>query len=185
MSELELKLRVPDASLASLRNALRTHGARMVRIRAHYFDTADGRLARNRVALRLRSEGRQWVQTLKTAGVGAMHRLEHEVRVPSAGTPTIDLHRHDGSDAGKLLHAALLAAPTSALAERYATDVSRLRCVVGDGHGGDIEVALDIGHATAQARSVALAELELEHKGGPVQGVFELAATWIESLNSG
>ena len=182
MSELELKLRVPDASLASLRNALRAHGARSVRMRAHYFDTADGRLARNRVALRLRLEGRQWLQTLKTAGVGAVHRLEHEVRVAGsgAGTPTIDLHHHDGSDAGKLLHAALLTAPTSALAERYATDVSRLRCVVGDGHGGDIEVALDTGHATAQARSVALAELELEHKGGPVQGVFDLAATWIE-----
>ena len=182
MSELELKLRVPDAALVSLRNALRAHGAKTVRMRAHYFDSADGRLARNRVALRLRSEGRRWVQTLKTAGEGAVHRLEHEVRVPGSGanTPAIDLHRHDGSDAGKLLHAALIATPSAALAERYATDVNRLRCMVRDGQGGEIEVALDIGQATAQLRSVALAELELEHKGGPVQGVFDLAFAWIE-----
>ena len=44
----------------------------------------------------------------------------------------------------------------------------------------EIEVALDVGHASAPARSIALAELELEHKGGPVQGVFDLAAAWIE-----
>ncbi len=182
MSELELKLAVPDAVLPSLRHALRAHGARSVRLQARYFDTVDGRLGRNRVALRLRLEGRRWMQTLKTPGEGAVHRLEDEVRVPGAGasSPAVDPHRHDGSDAGTLLHAALQGASASALAERHASDVNRLRCLVHDAHGSQIEVALDTGHASAPARSIALAELELEHKGGPVQGVFDLAAAWIE-----
>ncbi len=180
MSELELKLRVPDAALASLRRALRAHGAKTVRLQARYFDTADGRLAHHRVALRLRQEGRRWTQALKAAGEGAVHRLEHEVPVAGVPAPAIDLHRHDGSEAADVLAAALQAAPLTALAERHATDVSRLRCRVRDGQDTEIEVALDTGVASAQSRSVALAELELEHKGGPVQGVFDLASAWIE-----
>jgi triphosphatase len=182
MSELELKFRVPDAALPSLRNALRAHGARAVRLQARYFDTADGRLAQHELALRLRLEGRRWVQTLKAAGEGAVHRLEHEVRVPGVGSrvPTIDPHRHHGSEAGKQLSEALQAVPASALAERHGTDVKRLRCLVRDARGCEIEVALDEGRASANSRSVPLAELELEHKAGPVQGLFDLAASWIE-----
>jgi len=182
MHEFELKLRGPDAALRSLRDALRAHGAKAVRLRAHYFDTADGRLARARVALRLRLEGRRWQQTLKVTGGSVVLRLEHEVRVPggSAQTPAIDPRRHDGSEAAGVLAAALQATPTAALAERHACDVSRLRCLLHGAQGSNIEVALDIGLASAQGRSAAIAELELEHKGGPVQGVFDLAAAWIE-----
>ena len=183
MSELELKLAGPDEALKSLRHALRAHGARAVRMQARYFDTADGRLARHRVALRLRLEGRRWTQALKAPGDGAIHRFEHEVRVASAGArvPTIEPRRHDGSAAAASTgHGARCATPVAALAERHATDVLRLRCLVRDAQGTDIEVALDTGVATAPSRSIALAELELEHKGGPVQGVFDLAAAWIE-----
>jgi inorganic triphosphatase YgiF len=182
MSELELKLRVPDAALASLRSALRAHGAKTMHLQARYFDTADGRLARNHVALRLRHEGRRWTQAAKAAGEGAVHRLEHEVQLTSADAraPAIDLHRHDGSDVAGALAAALEATPVAALAERHAADVSRLHCPVRDAHGTEIEVALDTGVVTAQGRSMALTEVELEHKGGPVQGVFDLAAAWLE-----
>src|SRR5262245_51805701 len=65
MAELELKFRVPDAALASLREALRAHGARSLHLQARYLDTADGRLAQQRVALRLRKEGRLWLQAIK------------------------------------------------------------------------------------------------------------------------
>lgn len=181
MSELELKLRVPDDALPSLRDALRAHGARTTRLQAHYFDTADGRLALHRVALRLRREGGHWVQALKAAGDGAAHRLEHEVRVSgtAAAMPAIELSRHDRSDAKKALDAALLATPPTTLIERHATDVTRLHALVHDARGGTIEVALDIGSVSANARSVPIAELELEHKGGPLQGLFELAASWV------
>ena len=43
---------------------------------ARYLETADGDLARARVALRLRLEGDAWVQTLKAEGRVALQRLE-------------------------------------------------------------------------------------------------------------
>ncbi len=180
-SELELKLHVPTHALPSLRAALRAHGAKAQRLRAHYFDTPDAALARARVALRLRLEGRHWIQTVKAEGQGVAHRLEHSVRVTgvTGRVPTIDASRHAGSEAGALLTASLRATPRAALVERHATDVQRLACRIGDARGTVIEAALDIGEVTAGARSLPVAEAELEHKGGPTAGVFDLAIAWI------
>ena len=181
MSELELKLRIPEGALPSLRQALRAHGAKSTRLQARYFDTADGLLARHLVALRLRLEGRRWVQTLKAAGTGAVHRLEDEVRV--SGTPGVvpqlDLHLHDGGEAGVALQAALQSEPGAVLLERHATDITRLHCLLQTSGGTVIEVALDTGRAMAGANVVPITELELEHKSGPIQGLFDLAAAWV------
>ena len=180
MVELELKFRLPDAVLPSLRGALLAHGAKRLRLQAHYFDTADGLLARQWITLRLRREGRRWTQTLKAAGDGIVHRLEHEVRVAGSGreAPQLDWHRHDGSPAGLLLGAALAAAPGATLVERCATDVERVHCLLHDACGSQIEAALDLGAASAGEHGVPIAELELEHKDGPVKGLFDLAAAW-------
>lgn len=181
-SELELKLHVPDAALASLRDALRAHGARSRRLRAHYFDTPNGRLARARIALRLRLEGRHWIQTVKAEGQGIAHHMEHEVRVVGmpARVPAVDPLRHDDSDAGKVLTASLQAAPNGGVVERFATDVQRLACRIGDAGGTILEAALDTGQVIAADRSAPIAELELEHISGPTQGVFDLAIAWIQ-----
>ena len=182
MSELELKFCIPDAALDGLRQALRTHGARRTRLQARYFDTSGGLLARHLIALRLRLEGRHWVQTLKAAGSGAVHRLEHEVRV--AGTlsvvPALDVRLHDGSEAGTALQAALQSEPDAVLVERHATDITRLHCLLQTDIGSLVEVALDTGRAMAGENSVAIVELELEHKGGPVQGLFDLSSAWVQ-----
>ena len=182
MSELELKFRIPDAMLGSLRLALRTHGAKRTRLQARYFDTADGLLARHLIALRLRLEGRRWVQTLKAAGSGAVHRLEHEVRVPgtAAVVPALDLRLHDGSEAGLALHAALQSEPGAVLLERHATDIVRQHCVLQTPSASLVEVALDTGRAMAGTNWVPIVELELEHKGGPVEGLFDLASAWVQ-----
>jgi len=181
MSELELKLRIPEEALASLRQALRAHGAKSTRLQARYFDTADGLLAHHLVALRLRLEGRRWVQTLKAAGTGAVHRLEHEVRVPgsSAVVPQLNLSLHEGSEAGMALRAALQSAPGAVLLERHATDITRLHCLLQTSGGTVIEAALDTGRAMAGTNVVPITELELEHKSGPIQGLFDLAAAWV------
>ena len=181
-TELELRLHVPEAALASLRDALRAHGARTQHLRAHYFDTGSGRLARAHISLRLRLEGRHWVQTLKAEGQGIAHRMEHEVRVAGAPSrlPLVDPQRHADSDAGKVLAASLQSAPNGGLVDRFATDVQRLACRIADGRGGLIEVALDQGEVRAGERALPIAELELEHLSGPTQGVFDLAIAWIE-----
>ena len=181
MTELELKFCIPGAMLASLRDALLAHGAKRTRLRARYFDTADGLLARHLIALRLRLEGRRWVQTLKAAGSGAVHRLEHEVPVAGApgSMPALDLSLHDGSPAGLALQAALQSQPGATMVERHATDITRLHCMLYTAGGSCIEVALDTGHALAGTTSVPVIELELEHKGGPTQDLFELAGAWV------
>ena len=69
-SELELKLQVPPEALRSLRAALRAHGARSQRLRAHYFDTANARLARAHIALRLR-----WLEPVFVTP--RLHRVHH------------------------------------------------------------------------------------------------------------
>ena len=177
MTELELKFCVPDAALVSLRESLLARGARRVHLRAVYFDTACGALARQRLALRLRLEGRRWVQTLKAAGDGAVHRLEHEVvvRGSSRERPLLDPARHDGTEAGTRLVAALQAAGDPQLLEQHATDIWRLHCELLDADGCCVEAALDTGHVLASGRSAPIVEFELEHKGGPVLGLFTLA----------
>ncbi len=75
MTEIELKLAVPPAARAAVRAAVATASAQRVRLRAAYADTADQRLAAAGFALRLRQEGRRWVQTLKGRGDGLLARL--------------------------------------------------------------------------------------------------------------
>jgi inorganic triphosphatase YgiF len=84
-SETELKFRIPAARLAAVRRAVATRTALVEPLAAVYFDTPGEHLARARVALRLRREGVQWVQTLKAEGASAMHRLEHNVPLGDLG----------------------------------------------------------------------------------------------------
>ena len=76
------------------------------------FVTADERLAGAGLALRLRKEGRRWVQTLKGRGDGVMNRLEHEVELPaSRGAPELDIRRRSSAQRreaqGRILRARL------------------------------------------------------------------------------
>jgi len=178
-NELELKFQVPEATLPSLQLELQRHGARSTRMIAHYFDTADELLARHGLSLRMRREGRLWVQTLKAEGDSAVRRLEHTVplRVPSGSQPRLELTRHDGTEAGTALHKALAHAGTPDLMERFATDVSRRACVLRP-LGAAIEAALDQGTIRVGDRSVPICELEFEHKSGDSRALFALAKAW-------
>jgi len=178
-SELELKFQVPEGMVPSLRLELQRHGARSTRMIAHYFDTADELLARRGLSLRLRREGRQWVQTLKAEGDSAVSRLEHNVplRVPSGSQPRLELARHDGTEAGAALHKALADGGMSDLVERFVTDVSRRACML-QLPGAVIEAAFDQGVIRMGDRSAPICELELEHKSGDSQVLFALAKAW-------
>ncbi len=181
VTETELKFCVAAEALPSLRQALLDRGARRLHLGARYFDTDSGALAQVRMALRLRREGRRWVQTLKGEGAGVAQRLEHEVAVPARGAqaPRIDPQRHAGTAAGQQLMAVLARQADATLHEQHATDIWRLHVELTDAGGTRIELALDIGRAMAQTdageRSTDITELELEHKGGPLQGLFDLA----------
>lgn len=176
MVETELKFQVPDAARAALQRAVATPTAQTLRLRARYFDTADRRLAAAGLALRLRQEGRVWVQTLKGGGASLSQRMEHEVRLP-VGPASLDLRRHDGTPAGTTLREALGNdhAPLQAVFE---TDVRRTHRVLRAG-GARIELALDIGMVRAGSRRLPVWELEFELLSGPLQALFDLACRWV------
>lgn len=175
--EIELKFIVPATARAALVRRLGTASARSLPLRAAYFDTADDRLAAAGLALRVRREGRRWVQTLKGRGDGLLQRAEHEVPLPAQrGVPLPDPARHAGSAPGAALAEQL--ADGAALVERYRTDVRRLSRVVRHA-GARIEVAYDEGRIVAGERHVAVCELEFELLSGPTPALIDLAARWV------
>lgn len=177
MNELELKFRLDEPAALRWQQMFEAQHARRLRLRARYFDTDDGRLGRAGIALRLRLEGDQWVQTLKARGESAVHRLEHEVAVPGAPdeTPALDIARHAGTAAHGPLLKALGSAGPAALVERFATDVWRSIVVIEGSDDSRIEAALDLGHVHAAGRQSPIAELELEHLAGPLAALFARA----------
>lgn len=192
MNELELKFRLDPAAAQRWQQLFKEQGARRLRLRARYFDTADTRLAAAHVALRLRLEGSRWVQTLKAAGDSAVHRLEHEVVVPARGAepPALDITRHEGSPALDRLHRALGELAPAALEPRYETDVQRSTVMLRGADGSEVEAALDIGRVIAGAADAPIVELELEHVAGPAQAVFAraqealgLGGMWLSTIS--
>jgi triphosphatase len=176
--ETELKFQVPPAQRAALLKAVATASAQRTRLQAVYADTPDQRLAAAGLALRLRKEGRQWVQTLKGRGDGLMQRLEHELPLPAQrGVPQLDPARHAGTTAGAALQAAL--AGGGELQPVYRTDIQRLHRQVRHG-GAVIEIAYDRGRILAAGRSLAVDEIEFELVRGPAAALPDLAARWAQ-----
>ena len=174
--ETELKFQVPPSQRAALERAVATATARTTRLQAVYADTADRRLAAAGLALRLRKEGRVWVQTLKGRGDGLMQRLEHEVRLPAkAGVPALDATRHAGSAVGQRLLALL--ADGAALQPIYRTDIRRLHRHLRHG-GALIEVAYDRGQILAGGRCRDVNEIEFELQRGPGSALIEVSRRW-------
>ncbi len=177
--ETELKFQVPPESRAALLKAVAAASATTTRLQAVYADTADQRLAAAGLALRLRKEGRRWVQTLKGRAEGPgglMQRLEHEVPVPAgAAEPALEPARHAGTPVGERLLALL--ADGAPLLPVYRTDVRRVHRVTTHA-GARIELAYDRGRITAGDRVLEVDELELELVRGPAAALPALAARW-------
>lgn len=178
MVEVELKFQVPPAQREALRRAVATASARTVRLQARYFDTPERTLAAAGIALRLRREDGQWVQTLKARGDGVLARPEHNAVLPrQRGEPGLDLARHDGTPAGDALRATGVEA--AALQPLFAADVRRLVRRVRSG-GVRVEVACDEGELVAGDARLPLAEVEFELVSGPTAALLALAGRWVE-----
>lgn len=178
--EVELKFRIPPPRLAALRRAVATRSARQLMLAARYMETADGDLARARVALRLRREGDEWVQTLKAEGRVALQRLEHNVELPplhDGEMPALELSRHDGTEAGARLREVLASARDAALGEHYATAIQRTWRRVRH-QGALIELALDEGEIRAGGLRLPVSEVEFELVQGTPAALLDLAGHW-------
>lgn len=196
MQEIELKFQIPAASLAAVRAELARLNQGLdndLRLRAAYFDTPDRLLGAARMALRVRQEGGEWVQTLKAGGSNTMMRLEANcpAQAPVNGEPIMaDLSRHLGTPAQEALERVLKWSPQAdpqgrqcGLVQLYGTDIMRTRAQVTTGQGtafeGVLELALDLGQINAGSLSEAVRELEIELVSGHPMAVINAGRDWV------
>ena len=149
MNEYELKLAFPAEKFPELEKLVISKGGRRrQRLQAFYFDTDHFTLANSGIALRVRKEGRSWVQTLKVPTSSDFERLEHNAMLShiGAGMPTLNLQLHADHPAfnavTKVLQKEKL--DPSALRVRYQTDIWR-RAALVRARGALLEYALDSG----------------------------------------
>jgi len=169
MAEQELKLHVPRGARPGIERELLRLPVTRVRLRASYFDTPSRELALAGVALRLRLEGRKWVQTLKMRGEHALARIELNHARPNA---SLDLGVYAGTPAE-----AILASLKEPLGVRYETDVRRVLRVARTRFGA-VEIAYDTGSLRAGALELPISEIEFELVSGRLAAVFSLGRRW-------
>lgn len=180
MTEFELKLEIPPARFKAVKAAVQRGQATQQRLQARYFDTPDHRLAAQGVVVRLRKEGRQWVQTAKAPGSRTLERLEHNVPLGAQAMPVLDLARHQHTPVGGCIRRALklkAGAAFPALVMVYSSNVIRLSRLLRL-RGSVVEIALDQGHIAAGNLTLPVSELELELKQGQPASAAALAASW-------
>lgn len=174
MLEREIKLHVPSHQRARLEQELLGLSAARLPLHACYFDTETHQLAKAKIALRLRKEGEQWVQTIKAPGPDELSRIEINHNRPK---PTLDLSVYHGSAIEQVM-----AQLDSPLQLRYETRVERL-LVKQASEKGIVELAYDQGSIKAGALEFPLYELELELVSGDVDALFELAPLWLKKYS--
>ena len=178
--ETEIKLRASRETLLALREhpllkKRNKSGWSRPELFNQYYDTADRALAQARVALRLRRDGEQFIQTLKSRGqsvAGLSERNEWDWHLDKAKLDTKKL----GDDCWP---ASLADLDKKTLKPVFTTDFVREKAEIAWGRGNAkvvIEAALDLGKVKAGKQSEEICELELELRQGDPQALLELAA---------
>jgi inorganic triphosphatase YgiF len=180
MPELELKLLVAADDMGKAQSALsamagRVRGARST-LTSTYYDTPDQTLRHHDLELRVRRQGRRFIQTVKesaAAGDELLTRGEWEDRVrgeqPDLAAPESGSHLLPALDA-------------AALAPLFTTVVQRTIFSLSPKPGSLIEAAVDRGEirAAAGGTSEPIHELELELKEGDPVVVWDVALRLLE-----
>ena len=178
--ETEIKLRVSRETLAALREhpllkKRNKSGWERLELSNQYFDTPERDLANAKVALRLRRDGEQIIQTLKTRGqsiAGLSERNEYNWDLPKA---KLDLKKLDG----ECWPEQLAELDKKTIKPLFTTDFIREKAEIAWGRGKAkvvIEAALDLGHVVAGKQKEEICELELELREGDPAALLELAA---------
>lgn len=177
--ETEIKLRINPASLAALREhpSLAARGLGQWQTREllnRYYDTADFALANSQVALRIRRDGEQLIQTLKSKGAsvaGLSERNEWDWALKSNRLVLSHLDASCWPENLQELDKKQLKAVFSTDFKRQFAELRWQR----DGVETVIEVALDQGLVIAEKQQEELCEVELELHAGEPAALLELA----------
>lgn len=170
--ETEIKLSLPPRAAGKLAAHPVLAGTQALRQRLlnTYYDTPDLRLQRQRVAVRYRRKGRDWLLTVKCAAPsagGLAQRNEWEV---PARPGEFDFSHVDNDELRTLLEAL-----RPELTPVFTTDFTRTAWLLEAAPGVRIELALDRGRIEAAGRHAAICEIELELQAGEIADLFAAA----------
>ncbi len=174
MRETELKILVetsPEALRSRLRKLTPAGTSRTRTLRSVYFDTPEHELRKAGIALRLRRDGRRWIQTVKIGrmgGSGFSHVGEFEVDAPGG---RLKFDAIPDPAVREKVRGVVGAASPQPVCETVITRTTR-DVKVG---ATTAEVAIDRGTISAGDRSADFVELEIELRDGDPQGLFEVA----------
>lgn len=179
--EIELKLTLPRSVLARLRrHPLLAAAERVLPSRTlvnTYVDTPDLELRARRTAVRIRKQGRQWLQTVKCApdAVGGLSsRPEWEYPYLAAGFDFSPV-----TDEAVRSHLQVL---QPRLEPVFTTTFRREVWRVQPQDGWEFLVMLDVGEVVAAGRHEPICELELELVCGPVAQLFDFAMALAQDI---
>lgn len=165
--EIELKLSFQSIDQLALTEWLSQKFATptVTELGNRYFDTPDGALSEQKVALRIRSHNDHHTMTLKTAGQssGGIHQRQ-EFDWPVASSQ-LDL---------SVLAEQLNDQPLDQLVEQFSTNFTRYAWIIEFQHS-EIELVLDTGAVSANNQSDPIFEIELELLSGLAAELYELA----------
>ena len=175
--ETELKLLLAPPELRRLRRdpriqALRQGRAATRRVDSVYYDTPERTLLRAGLALRLRSDGGRWLQTLKAAGeASAGLHVREEWEWPLSGE-ALDFGLLATTPEAKLFRRARVRAR---LAPVFRTEFERTSLRLAFADGSAAELCIDSGAIRSGRRSSAISEAEIELLAGNPARLYELA----------
>lgn len=186
VKETEIKLRASRATLAALREhpllkKRNKSGWQHCELLNQYYDTAERDLARARVALRLRRDGEQYIQTLKSRGQSVAGLSERNEWDWYLGKAKLDLKKLTD----ECWPAELAGLDKKTLKPLFTTDFARDKAEIAWGRGKAkvvIEAALDMGKVIAGQQEEEICELELELREGEPAALLELAIELASTL---
>lgn len=172
--EIELKLALPeDAQRHFLRHPLlkKASARQSYRLVNLYYDTPRFDLRKRGIGLRLRAQGRRWLQTVKCAGQaagGLSARPEWET--PYGGH--FDFSAIDNPAVRAWLDRPKL---KTSIAPVFETNFQRITWFLAPAPGTRVAVMLDRGWIAAAGRREAISEIEIELLEGDATQLFMLA----------
>lgn len=177
MREIELKFLLDEAKSreiwARVRASKLTHGAPITKtLRSIYLDTPEHALKKAGIALRLRRDGRRWVQGVKTRATlhGGLSQVG-EVENPAPGG-RVCLDAIPDSSVRKEIVERVNGEALQPICE---TVIKRKTSELVLSDGTRAELAIDFGEVRAGDRTVELSELEIELLAGSASGLFDIA----------
>jgi inorganic triphosphatase YgiF len=178
--ETELKLQLVNTPVSqflahpALQQATVTHLPQ--RLYNTYYDTPHRDLAQQRIGVRIRRIGEEYIQTVKTGGKnvgGLQQRNEWEISIPADQLDLEHLKQVLPEEAQAFI---------SELSPMFTTDFTRRIWdiwLAGEHH---IELALDEGEIRSGQASMSLQEIELELKQGSPSKIYQFALYLQETL---